>query len=136
MVEFRDNSVIAQLGEPDMRLPIQYAFTYPKRYEAVVPELDLAERARLTFARPDYESFKCLKLALGAAKAGGSICTALNAANEIAVGYFLEEKIKFGNIAEIVEKVLENTKYYEINSVEDALSCDREARIAASEMVL
>lgn len=128
MVEFRDNSVIAQLGEPDMRLPIQYAFTYPKRYEAVIPELDLAERGKLTFARPDYESFRCLKLALDAAKQGGSICTALNAANEVAVGYFLKDMIKFGNIAEIVEKVLEDTKYYKINTVDDALECDREAR--------
>lgn len=136
MVEFRDNSIIAQLGEPDMRLPIQYAFTYPKRYDAVIPELDLAERGRLTFGKPDYNNFRCLALAVESAKVGGSMCTALNAANEVAVGYFLRDEIKLGRIPEIVEKVLGNTKYYEINTVEDAMECDRCARMDASEMVL
>ncbi len=136
MVEFRDNSVIAQLGEPDMRLPIQYAFTYPERCEAVVPELDLAERGKLTFGKPDTENFKCLSLALRSAKQGGSMCTALNAANEVAVGYFLKDMITFGKIPEIVEKVLEKTECYKIDTVEDAIECDREARIKAREKML
>ncbi|NLD87991.1 MAG: 1-deoxy-D-xylulose-5-phosphate reductoisomerase [Clostridiales bacterium] len=135
MVELRDNSVIAQLGTPDMRLPIQYAFTYPERAEYIIPALDLAARGSLTFAKPDYDTFKSLKLAKEVAKWGGSMCTALNGANEAAVECFLRDEISFGMIGDTVERVLEKTDIYPINSLEDALSCDRESREAAIEVL-
>jgi 1-deoxy-D-xylulose-5-phosphate reductoisomerase len=101
-VEFADNSVIAQLGVPDMRLPIQYALTYPKRLKSPVQELSLADYGFLSFARPDYDTFKCLKLCMDAIKKGGDYPRKLNAANETAVELFLSGQIPFTEISTIV----------------------------------
>jgi len=106
LVEFYDGSVLAQLGLPDMRHPIQYALTYPERFSNNLPGLNLTEIGVLSFEKPDYERFPALKLALQAGKAGNIYPAVLNAANEIAVEAFLAGKIKFLEIAQIVEKVL------------------------------
>ncbi|NYE58527.1 1-deoxy-D-xylulose-5-phosphate reductoisomerase [Carboxydothermus ferrireducens] len=106
LVEFYDGSVLAQLGLPDMRYPIQYALTYPERFPNNLPGLNLTEIGVLSFEKPDYERFPALKLAIQAGKAGNIYPAVLNAANEIAVEAFLAGKIKFLEIAQIVEKVL------------------------------
>ncbi len=105
-VEFIDGAIIAQLGSPDMRLPIQYALTYPERYAATAPEIDFSGVSKLTFNQPDLEKFPCLSLAYQAARLGGSAPCVLSAANEVAVGLFLKEKIALTEIPLIVEKVL------------------------------
>ncbi len=106
MIQLVDNSVIAQLGVPDMRIPIQYALTYPQRYESPVKELDLSEIARLTFARPDEDTFECLALCRKALRLGGLYPAAANAANEAAVGLFLKGRISFLEIPELVKKAV------------------------------
>jgi 1-deoxy-D-xylulose-5-phosphate reductoisomerase len=108
MVEFKDNSVIAQLGMPDMRIPIQYAITYPKRVVSPAEQLDLLKIKKLTFKSPDEKTFKCLKVCKDAIKAGALAPVAANAANEVAVELFLENKIGFLEIGEIVETAVNN----------------------------
>jgi len=108
MVEFTDGSTIAQLSNPDMRQPIQYALTYPDRLPSLTKPLDLLEIKSLTFEKPDMDSFPCLRLAYDAAKKGQKTCAALNQANEEAVGLFLQGKIGFNEIPEIIEKALNN----------------------------
>ena len=110
MVEYTDGSIIAQIGSPDMRLPIQYALNYPKRKEAIANTIDFYEIAQLTFEKPDMDTFKCLKLAFEAGKKGGLMPTILNGANEAAVELFLDEKIKFLDIADIIEECMEYFK--------------------------
>ena len=110
MVEYKDASVIAQLGSPDMRLPIQYALNYPERIERIAKPISFYEIATLTFEKPDLHTFKCLELAYKAGKEGGLATTILNGANEEAVALLLEEKIKFLQIAEIIEESLEHFK--------------------------
>lgn len=110
MVEFCDGSVIAQMGVPDMRLPIQYAINYPKRYKRISERMNLFDIRTLTFEHADAETFRCLALAYKAIKQGGIIPTAMNAANEIAVSAFLEGKIKFTDIARVVEETMNKTK--------------------------
>lgn len=110
MVEYRDASIIAQIGAPDMRLPIQYALNYPERKERVANEIDFYEISKLTFEKPDMDTFKCLKLAFEAGKKGGLMPTILNAANEVAVALFLNRKIKFLEIANIIEEAMEKFK--------------------------
>ncbi|GAV23470.1 1-deoxy-D-xylulose-5-phosphate reductoisomerase [Carboxydothermus pertinax] len=127
LVEYCDGSVIAQLGLPDMRLPIQYALTYPERLKNTFPRLSLAEIGTLTFEKPDYERFMALKLAIQAGKAGNIYPTVLNAANEVAVEAFLTGKIKFLEIAQIVEKVLNCFSPVKID-LETILEADRRAR--------
>jgi 1-deoxy-D-xylulose-5-phosphate reductoisomerase len=105
-VEFMDGSVLAQLSWPDMRLPIQYALTWPQRRRSLVKPIDFFKLARLDFARPDFKKFPCLELALLAGKKGGGYPAALNAANEVAVEKFLKSEIHFTDIAKIVEKIL------------------------------
>lgn len=107
MVEFQDGSVIAQMGLPDMKLPIQYALTYPERKPAPVEPLDLAKIGQLTFQRPDMEKFPALRLGYRAASAGGTLPAVMNAANESAVQAFLDRKIRFTEIASLVEKVMD-----------------------------
>ena len=128
MVEFADNSVIAQLACPDMRLPIQYAFTYPERKDAVINRLDLAKIGKLTFFEPDYDVFKPINVCKKAVSSGGSITASVNAANEEAVGMFLNDKIKFYEIGEILERVLEDIKTVHNPSLDDILSADKYAR--------
>ena len=127
MVEFSDNAVIAQLGVPDMKLPIQYALTYPKRLSMSDNALDLTKHT-LTFDEPDKDTFKCLALAYRAGKIGGTMTTVLNGANEAAVGLFLEDKIKFLDIANIVEMAMAEHKTIKNPTVWDILETDRWAR--------
>lgn len=108
MVEFIDGSIIAQLGKTDMRHPIQYAFDYPQRKSSKIGYLDLFEIENITFEKPDYETFECLELGLQAARIGGSMPAVLNAANEEAVKLFLNNKIKFLEIAEIIKEAMKN----------------------------
>jgi|LSQX01.1.fsa_nt_gb 1-deoxy-D-xylulose-5-phosphate reductoisomerase len=127
MVEYIDNSVIAQLGMPDMRMPIQYAFTYPNRRCFNGEGLCLFGK-KLTFYKPDIDTFKCLRLAYEAIRKGGTAPTVLNAANEIAVEQFLSKKIKFLQIPEIIETVMFRHNNVENPNLDDILSTDKWAR--------
>ena len=128
MVEFRDGAVLAQLGTPDMRLPIRYALTYPARAESPAEPLDLLACPPLTFGPPDREAFPCLGLAMDCARTGGTACAVLNGANEAAVGLFLEEKIPFGQIPELVQRALDRIPVQLNPGLEDILEADRAAR--------
>ena len=130
MVEFVDGAVMAQMGAPDMRLPIQLAMTYPERRECVAPELDLLKCGALTFAEPDLEAFPCLKLAMDCAKRGGNACAAMNGANEEAVALFLADKIGFYDIYDLVAKAVETVPFIQNPALDDILETDRLARAA------
>ena len=130
LVEYCDNAMIAQLGAPDMRLPIQYALTYPKRVTGPSTPLDLWNCGPLTFGTPDLEAFPCLALALEAAKTGGSAGAVLNGANEAAVGQFLAGKIGFLEIPAKVEKALAQNKPVQNPTMQDILDADKAAREA------
>lgn len=127
-VELSDGAVIAQLGTPDMKLPIQYALTYPERSNYAFERLSLADIGTLTFAKPDMETFRCLPLCIDAINKGGLAPTAVNGANEEAVRLFLEGKIKFLQIAELVEKALVNVNNKKDFCLDDILLADKEAR--------
>lgn len=128
MVEFADGSIKAQLGVPDMRIPIQYALTYPKRLSANFPRLDFLTLKELTFEQPNFEKFRCLKLSYQALETGGAAPAVLNAANEVAVNLFLTRKIGFEEIPQIVEKALTNCKFNNCDKVEDLLQYDKLTR--------
>lgn len=128
MVEFCDKSVIAQMSMPSMKHPIQYAFTYPERLASKDRSVSFADMARLTFAKPDEDTFRCLALARQAGKAGGIMPTVMNAANEIAVSEFLNDRIEFLEIAEIVEDTMGKYKPGENISLEAIIEADREVR--------
>ncbi len=130
MVEYNDNSVIAQLAVPDMRHPGQYALTYPDRCEGVISELDLTKYT-LTFNEPDTDAFKMLSLAKECAKAGGIMPCVYNAANEAAVDMFLHEQIGFNDIYRVCEKVLSDTKYQPLYDIEQILEYDKVSRESA-----
>ncbi|MDH3594570.1 MAG: 1-deoxy-D-xylulose-5-phosphate reductoisomerase, partial [Rhodospirillales bacterium] len=134
MVSYIDGSVLAQLGQPDMRTPIAYALAWPARMTAPVDRLDLAAIGQLTFEAPDPDRFPALRLARQALCAGGSAPTILNAANEIAVQGFLSGRIGFLKIAEIVEQALEAIPAAALNSLDDVQQVDREARDLASHL--
>lgn len=125
-VEFEDGAVIAQLGTPDMRLPIQYALYYPKRRSLSGKRLDLFGLGRLTFEKPDSKTFRGLKLAFDALKKGGNLPTILNAANEKAVALFLEEKIPFLSIPEIIEECMDKIGFLENPDIEEILETEAE----------
>lgn len=127
-VEFEDGSVIAQMGNPDMRLPIQYALTYPERVPCKVPPLDLPRRHNLTFFAPDEEAFPTLGLARRAAAARGNLGAIMNGANEAAVELFLYDKIPFYRIPELVQAAMDNVEYLPEITIEDVLASDRAAR--------
>ena len=127
-VEYDDNSVIAQLGCPDMKIPIQYALLYPDRLECDCKPLSLTDYGTLTFDKPDTETFGCLKAAIEAIKAGGAYPCIVNGANEQAVQLFLDKKISFTRIGDIVSSVFDNFAYHDINSYEDVIKWDRKAR--------
>ncbi len=129
-VELTDGAVIAQLGTPDMRLPIQYALTYPERIECSAERLDLFKVNTMTFLQPDYDTFKCLPLCIKAITEGGLKPTAVNGANEEAVKLFLQGKIRFTDIAEIVNFALENQPFVEDFCLDDVLQADITAREA------
>ncbi len=128
-VEFCDGAVIAQMGEPDMKLPILYALEYPERLDAGTPKLSLAAKGKLTFFEPDYEKFPCLALAFQAMKMGGNVPAALNAANEVAVEYFLHEKIGFCDIPDIIEHTIFNMKVINNPTISDIYDTDRAVRV-------
>ena len=130
LVEFHDGAILAQLGTPDMRLPIQYALTWPSRAPGPARRLDLWDCGPLTFGRPDLETFRCLDLALKAARRGGTAGAILNGANEAAVALFLADKIGFLDIADRVEGAMEQVPVVETPSLEDVLQADQAAREA------
>ena len=131
MVEYRDGSIIAQLGIPDMITPISYALSYPRHMETNLPSLRLEEIGNLTFQKPDMKRFKCLSLALKASEIGESMPAVLNGANEIAVGAFLEGRIKFLQIPSLIEKTMEAHVPFPINSIESVTKADIWARKTA-----
>lgn len=127
-VEYEDGAVIAQLGVPDMKVPIQYALTYPNRVKNSFKRLDFFETAQLTFERPQTERFPCLALAFEAIKTGGTMPCVLNGANEVAVNKFLDGKIKFTQIPEIIEKVMSAYTVKYDYTLDDVLEADRWSR--------
>ena len=130
LVEFTDGAVMAQLGTPDMRLPIQLALTYPERMDSPVERLDLTACAALTFCHPDYEKFPCLALARDCAKRGGTACPAMNGANEEAVALFLADQIGFYDIYRLVAQAVEQVPFIQDPTLEEILEADRLARLA------
>ena len=130
LVEYWDGAILAQLGTPDMRLPIRYAMTYPERTESPAESLDLLTCPPLTFAQPDRDVFPCLRLAEEAAEEGGTACAILNGANEEAVGLFLAEKIGFSDIPRLVEAARAAVAVQQDPSLEDILAADQAARQA------
>ena len=136
LVEYIDNSVIAQLGVPDMRIPIQYALTYPDRFESPVKQLNLADFANLTFENPDYETFPCINLCRRAIEKGGLYPAAVNAANEKANELFRQGKIGFTDIAKAVEAALENAPQKDDYTLADVFEADRLARAQTERMFL
>ena len=132
IVQFTDGSMKAQMGLPDMKLPIQYALAYPERIYADFPRFDFLKYPALTFEQPDRKSFRCLDLAFKAMHTGGNAPCVLNGANEIAVKLFLEEKITFLQIPEVVERALNTVPFIEKPSLEDYFQSDAAARAAAS----
>ncbi|MBQ3540946.1 MAG: 1-deoxy-D-xylulose-5-phosphate reductoisomerase [Phascolarctobacterium sp.] len=135
LVEFCDGSVIAQLGEPDMRLPIQYALSYPCRYHKAFDQLDLIKAGTLTFEAPDMEAFPSLRIAIDCGKAGGTLPCVFNAANEEAVYAFLDNKIRYLDIPYITEKVASLHKNIAAPCIEDIERADAEARAAAQSII-
>ena len=127
-VEYDDYAVIAQLGIPDMKIPIQYALTYPDRYECPTKRLSLTDYGTLTFAKPDYKTFKCLKAAIEAISKGGAYPCLVNSANEEAVRAFLNDEISFIQIGEIVSSVLNKFEYSDIICYNDVMKADKMAR--------
>ena len=128
LVEFRDGALLAQLGTPDMKLPIRYAMTYPYRAASPAEPLDLLRCPPLTFAEPDEEAFRCLKIARDCAKAGGTSCAVMNGANEVAVMAFLREQVGFNDIPALVETALSEVKQVSNPTLSDILEADRRAR--------
>jgi 1-deoxy-D-xylulose-5-phosphate reductoisomerase len=126
MVKYRDGSVIAQLGNPTMKLPIQYALTYPSRVVSTVKPLDLSEIGTLTFEKPDTERFPCLRLAYEAGRTGGTLPAAMNAANEAAVALFFKGKIGFSEISKTVEKAMTSHKTIYTPTAEEILAVSNE----------
>ena len=128
MVEFFDGSVKAQLGMPDMRLPIQFALAFPERLPAPIERLDLARTGSLTFAEVDLKKYRCLSLAIRAGTSGGSYPTVLNAANEVAVARFLAEEIRIVQIPQLIEDALERHRWVADPTLDEVMEADREAR--------
>jgi 1-deoxy-D-xylulose-5-phosphate reductoisomerase len=135
MVDYADGSVLAQLGNPDMRTPIAHALAWPERIDSGVKALDLFEIGQLDFERPDPARFPCLKLAEDAARAGGTAPAILNAANEVAVEAFLERRIAFPDIAAVIARTLERLPGSSENTLEAILAADAAARIVATRAI-
>lgn len=136
MVEFADGSVKAQMGIPDMKLPIQYALMYPDRPSSSYKRLDLAELGTMTFLKPDYDRFPCLKLAYQALETGGSAPAVLNAANEVAVRMFLEERLSFSALPSVIEEALETHTVVQNPGLEEIVRIDSETRTRARQYCL
>lgn len=134
-IVYRDNSVIAQLGVPDMRIPIQYALTYPQRLESPVDELSLCDYGKLTFFEPDYDTFKCINVCKNAIEMGGLHPAAANGANEESVKLFLNGKIKFTDIAYLNNEAMKNAENKKDFTLQDVLEADRAAREYVTEAI-
>ncbi len=135
LVEYVDGSVIAQLGNPDMRTPIAYGLAYPERMDSGVAALDLFKVATLSFTPPDFERFPCLALAYQALRTAGTAPSLMNAANEIAVAAFLARKIAFLAIPQLIDTVLNQLPIHPVTCIEDVLEADAQARVAAEQVV-
>ena len=135
MVQFEDGAVKAQLGVPDMRLPIQYAFSYPKRIASSFDRLDFTQMTTLTFEQPDIEKFRCLALAYEALNQGGNMACIVNAANEIAVSAFLKEKISFVEISKLIEQTMNKVSFIKNPTYDDYVETDTEARKIAEKLI-
>jgi 1-deoxy-D-xylulose-5-phosphate reductoisomerase len=135
MVEYMDGSIMAQLSTTDMRIPIAYALSYPRHLKGDTEPLNLLDVGNLSFEKPDKEKFKCLDLALTADKAGGSMMPVLNGANEIAVNAFLQGKIGFIEIPELIERTMENHEIFSIDSIDKAIEADKWARTRAKKIL-
>lgn len=136
MVEFVDRSVVAQMGLPDMRVPISYVLNYPERTPLPLPSLDLASIGTLNFEAPDFQRFPLLTLAYDALKAGGTLPSVLNAANEVAVSAFLNERITFGNIEKIIKQTVDTHLPQKAETIDDVISADTWARSAIEEAIM
>ena len=132
LVEYNDGAVLAQLGSPDMRLPIQLALTYPQRAVCPVEPLDLVHCGPLTFAEPDLEAFPCLRLARECAKIGGTACPVMNGANEEAVAKFLRDEIGFYDIYDLVKRAVDTVPFIQNPTLEEILEADRQARLSVN----
>ena len=135
MVQFKDGSIKAQLGLSDMRIPIQYALSYPRRLESNFSRINFSDYSQLTFEEPDFETFVNLQLSIDAGKKGGNAPCVLNAANEVAVQSFLEDRINFIQISDVIEKCLEKLCYICRPVLDDLIETDRETRIKAKEII-
>ena len=135
MVQFSDGCVMAQLSQPDMRLPIQYALSYPRRIDLNTRRLDFAELGSLTFEKPDLKRFPCLGLAYEALEKGGNATCIMNGANEVAVAAFLEGRIRFAEIPEIISTAMAQCEFVAEPDLEQIYSTDFEAKRLAAEMV-
>jgi len=135
MVEFIDGSVKAQLGLPDMKIPIQYALTYPKRYGLNGARVDFAKLQEMTFFEPDRKKFRCLQLAYDALELGGTAPTLLNAANEIAVEAFLNKKITFQQVPELIDRAIKQQTIEKEPTLEDIIEADRSARATVRQLI-
>ena len=135
MVAYTDGSVMAQMGNPDMRTPIAYGLGYPERIASGVAPLDLIDIARLEFERLDRARFPCVDLAYAALRAGGTASAVLNAGNEIAVAAFLDGKVRFTDIPRVIAETLERVKSGTVSILDDVLEADREARAVAGNIV-
>ena len=131
MVEYKDGSIISQMGVPDMIIPISFALSFPHHLKTHIPPLELEKVGVLNFKKPDMKRFKCLHLALKAADIGGSMPAVLNGANEIAVESFLKGSIGFLDIPDLIEKTMASHKHHPIDSIETVMAVDRWARDTA-----
>lgn len=135
MVQYEDGAVKAQLGMPDMRLPIQYAFSYPQRIKASFDRLDFSKMTELTFEQPDTNRFRCLALAYEALNRGGNMACIVNAANEVVVSAFLHDRIPFLRMSEVIEKAMEKVTFIQTPTYEDYVATDAEARRVAENLI-
>ena len=135
MVQFEDGAVIAQLGIPDMKLPISYAFSYPKRLHSKAPRLDFTQYATLTFEEPDMERFRNLAFAFDAVRKGGNMPCILNAANEVVVAAFLRDEIGFLQMSDVIEKTMAKATFIPVPTYEDYVATDAEARKIAEKLI-
>ena len=135
MVQYEDGAVKAQLGMPDMRLPIQYAFSYPQRIKASFDRLDFSKMTELTFEQPDMNRFRCLALAYEALNRGGNMACILNAANEVVVSAFLKERISFLRMSEVIEQSMAKVPFIQTPTYEDYVATDAEARRIAESLI-
>ena len=136
MVQYEDGAVKAQLGMPDMRLPIQYAFSYPQRIKASFDRLDFSTMKELTFEQPDTNRFRCLALAYEALNKGGNMACIVNAANEVVVSAFLKERISFLRMSEVIEQSMAKVPFIQTPTYEDYVATDAEARRVAESLIL